>query len=103
MTIFSIDAESEHFVGKLRCDLCNERIDIMCIDRNAALNGQMVYRCHPCQTRMKKNTQNGLNNAHVAPSIGMRHPLQPLAFKDFSVHHPNGGHARKPGYDESFV
>ena len=102
MGIFDIDAESIDFPDRFNCDLCYERIDIMYIDRKGALDGQMVFRCHPCRMRMKKTTSNSLNDAHVGPTIGMRHPLQPLAFKDFSMQDPNDGHAHVPYNDGSF-
>jgi hypothetical protein len=102
MGIFDIDAESIDFPDRFNCDLCYERIDIMYIDRKGALDGQMVFRCHPCRMRMKKTTSNSLNDAHVGPTIGMRHPLQPLAFKDFSMQDPNDGHAHVPYNGGSF-
>jgi len=73
----------------------------MCIDHNAALGGQTVFKCQACWAGMKTNIQNSLSEAQIAPTIGMQHPLQPLALKHASMQHTNDCRLRSPHKEDS--
>ena len=60
MSIFDIGAKHHTFPHKLKCELCHDRIRIMCIDHNAALSGHTVFKCQACWARMKTNIHNSL-------------------------------------------
>ena len=104
ISIFEIDNDHKDFPNKLKCDLCHDRINLLCIDRNAALRGQTVFRCQACRARIKKAIQDSLSKAHVAPTIAMQHPLQLLAFKHVSTQHTNdlGAHWSHDEASESY-
>ena len=74
ISIFEIDTEHKDFPNKLKCDLCHDRISLMCIDRNAV------------------------------PTIATQHPLQLLAFKHVSTQHTNdlGAHWSHDEASESY-
>ena len=101
MSIFAIGAEHHTFPHKLKCELCHDRISIMCIDHNAALSGQTGFKCQACWARMKTNIQNSLSEAQIAPTIGMQYPLQPLAFKHASMQHTNDCRLHRPYKEDS--
>ena len=61
MSIFDIDAKHHTFPHKLKCELCHDRISIMCIDHNAARSGHTGFKCQACWARMKTNIQNSLS------------------------------------------
>ena len=86
---------------KIRCELCDERSGILCIDPKAGPNDKMEHRCPDCTAglmedstwaggcaRMRECTesmnakQGSSENSDVSPSIEMRPPQQSLAHED---------------------